>query len=95
MIFETKIAMEEGVCEKEYGERLLKIIDFHTIQCLQHILYVLIMDILLVNISLVQFVVKKQKFIVELLDTIDQFKTGMMERLKNIMIVKNMILFHH
>ena len=26
MIFETKIAMEEGVCEKEYGERLLKII---------------------------------------------------------------------
>ena len=27
MIFETKIATEEGVCEKEYGERLLKIIN--------------------------------------------------------------------
>lgn len=27
MIFETKIAMEKGVCGKEYGERLLKIIN--------------------------------------------------------------------
>ena len=27
MIFETKIAVNEGVCEKEYGEKLLKIVE--------------------------------------------------------------------
>ena len=27
MIFETKIAMEKGVCDKEYGEKLLKIVE--------------------------------------------------------------------
>jgi 3-dehydroquinate synthetase len=27
MIFETKIAVNEGVCEKEYGEKLLEIVE--------------------------------------------------------------------
>jgi hypothetical protein len=41
------------------------------------------MDILEEKYGLVQTVVKKQKFIAVLLDTIDQLKTGMMVRLKS------------
>ena len=73
--------------------KLQRIINCRIIRCLQLIQYARRMAILRENILFVQNVEKKRRFTAELPVIIVRFRTGMMERARNIRIVPYMISY--